>query len=59
VARRERLAEEHDAFLLRAAPLERLVRALETLELAARLRAQGGRRWLRYQALLACERGLP
>ncbi len=58
-AERDRLAEEHDELLLRAAPLSRIVRARETLELASRLSAEGGRYWLRYQALLACERGRP
>lgn len=52
-------AEEHDRLLVRTAPLERLVRALETVELASRLHAEGGPRWAHYQALLACERGRP
>lgn len=56
---RARVADRHDARLVAMAPLERLARALETLRLAAALRAEGGRYWLRYQALLACERGLP
>lgn len=56
-ADRERMAEEHDDLLVEAAPLERLARALETLDLAARLQAEGGRLWLRYLAFLACERG--
>lgn len=56
---RERVAAAHDALLLEAAPHERLARALETLRLAAALRAEGGRFWLRYQALLTCERGRP
>jgi hypothetical protein len=56
---RDAIASEHDALLLEAAPVERLVRAMETLALAARLRAEGGSYWLRYQALLACERGRP
>jgi hypothetical protein len=56
---RDRLAEQHDRLLLEAAPLTSLVRALETIELASRLSAEGGTYWLRYQALLACERGRP
>lgn len=56
---RDRLAEEHDRRLVETAPLERLAEALETVELAAHLFALGGRHWLRYQALLACERGRP
>ncbi len=59
VERRDRLAEEHDRLLVATAPLERLVGALETLELATRLQVVGGRHWLRYQALLACERSAP
>lgn len=51
------VAEDHDRLLVTAAPLERIVRALETIELAARLHAEGGPRWARYQALLTCERG--
>ncbi len=56
---RDRLADEHDRLLLEAAPLTRLARALETIALASRLEAEGGTYWLRYQALLACERGRP
>ena len=41
-----------------AAPFERLVRALDNRERAARLRAMGGASWERYEALLACERDL-
>lgn len=51
------LATEHDRLLVEAAPLERIEQALETVELASRLREEGGSRWERYQALLACERG--
>lgn len=54
---RERVAAEHDRLLLESAPLERLARAMETMDLAARLRAAGGEGWRRYQELLACERG--
>jgi hypothetical protein len=42
-----------------AAPLERLVRALETVALARALARRGGPAWDRYQALLACERWIP
>lgn len=56
---RDRLAEEHDRRLVASAPLERLVDALETVELATQLYATGGRHWLRYQALLTCERSPP
>ncbi len=37
----------------------RLVRAYETLELAAALKVRGGAGWQAYQQLLACERGAP
>jgi hypothetical protein len=40
----------------RAAPVERLARALENIVLAERLRARGGPAWESYAALLACER---
>ena len=56
-AGRAGVADETDALLVDAAPLERLGRAFETLDLAARLQAEGGRFWLRYLAFLACERG--
>ena len=36
---------------------ERLVRAMDTRALAARLMADGGSRWERYQDLVQCERG--
>jgi hypothetical protein len=41
------------------APLANLLRALETRELAGRLKAKGGPGWRRYQKFLACERGVP
>ncbi len=44
---------------LRAAPLERLERALETREMASRLAAIGGPAWETYNELLSCERGMP
>ena len=43
----------------RSAPLERLARAVETRDLAARLHAQGGPDWTHYLRLLECERGQP
>jgi hypothetical protein len=45
--------------LRRSAPLERLVRALETRALAGRLKARGGAGWRAYAELLACERWAP
>ena len=56
-AERAEVAAAHDDVLVRTAPLERLARGLETVDLAARLQADGGRFWLRYLAFLACERG--
>lgn len=55
----ERRTTELEATELRAAPLERLVRALDTKEMAGRLRAAGGPDWSRYERLLACERSAP
>lgn len=49
----------YDGALLRAAILQRLVRAYENRSLAGRLRAAGGPSWKKYQQLLACERSLP
>ncbi len=43
----------------KAAPLERLARALKNKELAGRLKAAGGSDWAVYERLLACERGPP
>jgi hypothetical protein len=43
----------------RAAPYERLARALESRRLAARLRARGGEGWAVFERILACERGVP
>lgn len=42
-----------------AAPYERLSRALESKELAARLRAKGGEGWAVFERIVACERGVP
>lgn len=53
------VAAAHDDLLARAAPMERLERALDTLALAARLQAVGGERWERYQRFVACESGWP
>jgi len=39
--------------------LSRLLRAHETLALAAALRARGGAQWAFYQELLKCERWVP
>lgn len=49
----------YDRARLRAAILQRLVRAYENRSLAARLRAAGGDPWKTYQRLLACERSVP
>ena len=43
----------------RAAPYERLARAVESTRLAARLRARGGEGWATFERILACERGVP
>jgi len=48
-----------DALEVRAAEVERLVRAYETVELGQRLRARGGPTWTVYERLLACERSIP
>ncbi|MGE0789507.1 MAG: hypothetical protein AB7S26_27780 [Sandaracinaceae bacterium] len=56
---RERVANLHDDALVRSARVERLLSAYETVDLASRLAGEGGLDWLRYQALLACERGAP
>jgi hypothetical protein len=50
---------DHWALRRKAAPVERLLRALENLALARRLSALGGEGWARYQAILACERTRP
>jgi len=60
-ARRE-VDEAQDAYWKlreQAAPIERLTRALDYLEGAARLRAAGGRAWRAFEQLRACERGEP
>jgi len=51
--------EAHEAVWVQrtaAAPVERLVRALDNRELASRLAAEGGAAWGIYEALLDCER---
>lgn len=50
---------DHWELRRKAAPVERLLRALENLALARRLHAKGGAGWARYQAILACERSAP
>lgn len=47
------------AMRLELSLLRRLEQAYETIELATRLRAQGGPEWERYQALRACEWSAP
>ena len=51
--------DELAAAMARSAKLERLVRALETRELAGRLQVRGGADWAAYERLLACERWVP
>jgi hypothetical protein len=53
----DRLTARSWELRLRAAPYERLSRALETKQLAARLRARGGEAWATYERILSCERG--
>lgn len=55
----ERLDGEVQRLRLQSAPLERLLRATETVRLAGRLRARGGREWETYARLLKCERRVP
>lgn len=56
-AQRASVADRHDATLVQMSRVERLARAYETLRMARGLAAEGGRYWLSYQSLLACERG--
>ncbi len=61
-AARDRLSraqDRYDRLQLEDAPVRRLLRAYETRTLAGRLRAAGGAARDYYQALRACERGLP
>ena len=55
----ERLSGRSWALRTRAAPYERLARALDNRKLAAHLHAQGGEGWAVFERILACERGLP
>ena len=55
----DRVARFQHGLRLRAAPLERLTRAVETRALARRLKARGGEDWATYEKLLACERSAP
>lgn len=55
----DREALRYDRTRLRAAILQRLLRAYENRTLAARLRAAGGPAWKQYERLLACERSVP
>jgi len=55
----ERLSARSWDLRTRAAPYERLARALDNRKLAARLHAQGGESWAVFEQILACERGVP
>jgi len=55
----DREALRFDRVRLRAAILQRLLRAYENRALAGRLRAAGGSAWKQYERLLACERSVP
>ncbi len=55
----DHLAAQAADLRVRAAQLERLVRAQTTVAAAARLRARGGHAWHTYLALLTCERATP
>ena len=55
----DRATARVDELERRAAPYERLARAVETRTLARRLAAKGGAAWDRYRRLLACERSAP
>src|SRR5262249_35051506 len=52
----ERRALAMDDLKSERALVERIVRAYENLELARKLRAQGGEKWNHYRELLRCER---
>jgi hypothetical protein len=59
---RQDVTEAEDRFWTlrrQIAPLERLTRSLETIELAERLQARGGAPWQSFAAILACERTVP
>lgn len=55
----EQLSQRSWALRDRAAPYERLTRALDNRKLAARLHARGGEGWATYERILRCERGVP
>lgn len=55
----EELEGRYERVEVEDALLTRLLRAYETLALAAALHARGGPQWARYQAFLACERFVP
>ena len=55
----DRVAELLDRIRLEAAPVERLLRAWDTVALARRLHARGGPEWVRFERFLACERSSP
>jgi hypothetical protein len=57
--RTEVAADRRAELQARLAPVLRLVRAHENLELAGHLAAAGGGAWRHFQALLACERFVP
>ncbi len=53
------LGRERAELQVRAAPFERLARAVETRALAGRLKALGGEPWRTFERLSACERFAP
>ena len=53
----EELAGRHDALMIEAAPYERLLRAYETVRLAAKLAEHDPSAYARYRRFVACERG--
>jgi hypothetical protein len=55
----DRLSAQSWELRERAAPYERLTRALDNKQLAARLAARGGEAWATFERILACERGVP
>lgn len=59
MAELDRLDMRHFELLREEAQVARLIRARETLELAAGLRVRGGPEFRYYRRLLSCERALP
>lgn len=55
----DRLSQRSWELRERAAPYERLTRALDNRKLAARLRARGGEDWATFERIWSCERGAP